>query len=280
MKSNKDRSLSWTRTVYLLVALVLVSLALILLSQGRHIQPLESAAGTVFTPIQQAVHDATAGAGSWLDSIRRMHDLEDENKKLRQALDSVTAENANLQQLKQENDQLRAMLKFQGARPDIKAIEANNIGGDPTGQKEIVTIDQGSKAGVAAGMAVVSPGGILVGQISDVKADRSTVLLITDVEFRVSVATQRTQIPGVLEGRWQKGGRLLVSHIPRDSDIKAGDILLTTGIGGNFPSGLIAGQISAVPQNDIQTEKQAEAYPLAELNSLDSMLVITNGSQK
>lgn len=258
----------------------MVSLALILLSQGRQLQPVESAASVVLTPIQQAVHDATAGVGSWIDAVRRARALEDDNKKLRAALDSVTAENASLQQLKRENDQLRAMLKFQSDRPEIKAVQANNIGGDPSGLKEMLTIDRGSADGISKGMAVVSSGGILVGQISDVKVDRSTVLLITDVESHIAVATQRTQSPGILDGQWQKGGRLLVSRIPRDYDVKEGDVLLTTGIGGSFPKGLLAGQVSSVGKSDVQTDKQAEAYPLVDLNSLDDVLVITNGSEK
>jgi rod shape-determining protein MreC len=69
-------------------------------------------------------------------------------------------------------------------------------------------------------------------------------------------------------------------RIPRDADVKEGDILLTSGIGGNFPKGLIAGQILKVPQNDVQTDKEAEAYPLVELNSLEGVLVITSGAQK
>jgi rod shape-determining protein MreC len=279
MKS-KDRSVSWTRTLYLLVALVLVSLALILLSQGRHLQPLESAASTVFTPIQQAAHDVTSGIGSWIDGIRRMSTLEEENRMLREALDAVTADNVKVQGLERENAQLRAMLKFQSDRPEIKAVIASNIGGDPSGLKEILTIDRGSDSGIAEGMAVVSPGGILVGQISAVKADRATVLLITDTESSVLVATQRTQTPGVVDGQWQKGGRLLMRRIPRDADVKEGDILLTSGIGGAFPKGIIVGQISKTAQSDVQMEKEAEAFPLVELNSLENVLVITSGSEK
>jgi rod shape-determining protein MreC len=175
---------------------------------------------------------------------------------------------------------LRAMLKFQGDRPDIRAVQANNIGGDPTGLMEILTIDKGSDDGLRKGMAVVSPGGILVGQVSDVKAGRATVLLITDIDSSIAVATQRTQTPGVLEGQWQKGGRTLVRRIPRDADVKEGDILLTSGVGGSFPKGLIAAQISNIRQSDVQMEKEAEAYPLVELNSLENVLVITSGGQK
>ena len=69
MKS-KERPLTWTRTVYLFVALVLASLALILLSQGRQLQPIESAASQVLTPIQQAAHDVTATVGGWIEMLR------------------------------------------------------------------------------------------------------------------------------------------------------------------------------------------------------------------
>jgi rod shape-determining protein MreC len=279
MKS-KDRPLTWTRTLYLFVALVIVSLALILLSQGRQLQPVESLANQVFTPIQQAAHDVTSTAGGWIDTLSRMNELEDENKKLRVALDSVTSENAQIQELKRENEKLRAMLKFQTERPDIKGVQASVIGGDPSGTTEILNIDKGTADGIAPGMAVVSPGGILVGQTKEVKANRATVLLITDIGSSVAVATQNTLVPGVLEGRWQKQGRLLMRHIPRDENIKKDDILLTTGVGGTFPKGLIAGQVSNVRQTDVATEKEAEAYPLAQLNSLENVLVITNGTGK
>jgi rod shape-determining protein MreC len=276
MKS-KDRPLTWTRTLYLFVALVLVSLALILLSQGRQMQPVESVASQVFTPIQRAVRDVTGTVGGWVETLRRMNELEGENKKLRESLDSVTAENAELQLLKIENDNLRAMVKFQGERPEIKGIQADVIGGDPSSTMEILTIDKGTEDGIASGMAVVSPGGILVGQTKEVKVNRATVLLIVDISSSIAVATQNNLVPGVLEGRSQQQGRLLMRHIPRDEKLEEGDILLTTGIGGVFPKGLIAGQIYSVRQSDVGTEKEAEAYPLAQLNALEHVLVITNG---
>jgi rod shape-determining protein MreC len=279
MKS-KERPLTWTRTVYLFVALVLASLALILLSQGRQLQPIESAASQVLTPIQQAAHDVTATVGGWIEMLRRMNELEEENKKLRAALDSVTAENAQLQQLKRENESLRDMLKFQADRPETMAVQAEVLGGDPTSTMEILTINKGTGDGIAAGMAVVSPGGILVGQTKEVTASRTTVLLITDISSSVAVATQTGLVPGVLEGRWQKQGRLLMRHIPRDEKVENGDILLTTGVGGVFPRGLIAGQVYNIRQSDVATEKEAEAYPLAQLNALEHVLVITNGPGK
>ena len=258
---QKDRSFSWTRTLYLLVALVLVSLALILLSQGRNLQPVESFANSVFTPIQQAASNVTSTVGGWIDGFSRSSQLEDENKKLRIALDAVTAENARLQEVAREDEQLRAALKFQATRPEIQAVLANNIGGDPNGLSEMLTIDKGTASGIKVGMAVVSPGGIMVGEISAVKADRSSVMLITDVQSVIPVATQRTQTPGALEGQWQKGGNLLMTHVPRDSDIKKDDVVLTSGLGGTFPKGLICAQIFEVRQNDVQMEKKPSPFP-------------------
>lgn len=271
----KERSFSWTRTLYLLVALVLVSLALILLSQGRYLQPLESIAGQVFNPIQQAAHNVTSGVGSWVGSLGRGNELEAENKELRTAIERLTSDNTTLQALQRENEQLRSLLKFQTDRPELAGVVATTIGGDPTGQMEILTLDRGSKQGIAEGMAVVSPGGVLIGQISAVKPERATVLLITDVGSSLPVVTQRTQKPGILTGQWQKGGRLLVERIPRDADVADGDMLLTSGVGGNIPNGLIVGLITKVRQSDVQMEKSAEANPLVELKSLNSVLVIT-----
>jgi len=272
----KERSFSWTRTLYLLVALVLMSLALILLSQGRYLQPLESLAGQVFNPIQQAASNVTSGVGSWVSSLGQGHELAEQNKQLRIAIDKLTSENTTLMALERENAQLRSMLKFQTERPELTGVVAKSIGGDPSGQMEILTIDQGSKAGITEGMAVVSPGGILIGQVSAVKPERSTVLLITDVGSSLPVVTQRTQKPGILTGQWQKGGRLLVQRIPRDADVVEGDLLLTSGVGGTVPNGLIVGLVSKVRQSDVQMEKDAEAYPLIELESIESVLIITS----
>ncbi len=272
----KERSLSWTRTLSVLVTLALVSLALILLSQGRQLQPLESAVGGLFSPIQRAVHDATAGVGDWISSFGRSHDLEQRVLQLTQERDAAIAANATLQNYQRDNDQLRAMLKFQDSRPQTQAVVAHNIGGDPSGLSETVTIDKGTKDGIAVGMAVTSPSGILVGQVSAARLDRATVLLITDIDSHVAIATQRTQTPGVLEGRWQKGGRMLMTHIPRDNDVKNGDLVLTTGVGGILPKGLIVGQVNGVRQSDVQMEKEAEVYPLIDPNSVEGVLVITS----
>ena len=277
---QKDRTLSWTRTLYLLVALVLVSLALILLSQGRTLQPLEGVASAIFNPIQQAVSGVTTTIGGWFSGIGRTGELEAENKRLREALDAVTAENARLQEMGRENERLRAMLKFQNERPNVEAVVANSIGGDPSGLTRVLTIDQGTNSGIKQGMAVTSPGGILVGTIGTVKPDRASVVLITDVNSSIPVATQRAQVPGVLDGQWQKGGNLTVTHIPRDADVQNGDVLVTSGLGGSFPKGLLCAQIQTVRQNDVQVEKDAEAIPLVDLNSLEVVLVVTDGTSK
>ncbi len=277
---QKDRTLSWTRTLYLLVALVLVSLALILLSNGRTLQPLEGITGAVFNPIQQAVSGVTSTVGGWFSGIGHMGELDAENKRLREALDAVTAENARLQELGRENERLRSMLTFQDARPDVQAVVANSIGGDPSGLTRVLTIDKGSASGIVQGMAVTSPGGILVGTIDSVKSDRASVVLLTDVNSSIPVATQRAQVPGVLDGQWQKGGNLVMAHIPRDADVQNGDVLVTSGLGGTFPKGLLCAQVQNVRQNDVQVEKDAEAIPLVDLTTLDVVLVITSGASE
>lgn len=277
---QKDRTLSWARTLYLLVALVLVSLALILLGQGRTLQPLEGAANAVFNPIQAAVRGVTSTVGGWFSGIAQLGELDTENKRLRDTLDAVTAENARLVELGRENERLRDMLRFQDERPDVQAVVASSIGGDPSGLTRVLTIDKGSNSGIAEGMAVTSPGGILVGTISGVTSDRASVLLITDISSNIPVASQRGQVPGVLEGRWQQGGNLLMSRIPRDADLQNGDVLVTSGLGGTFPKGLLCAQVQNVRQNDVQVEKDAEAIPLVDLNSLETVLVVTTGTSE
>jgi rod shape-determining protein MreC len=72
----------------------------------------------------------------------------------------------------------------------------------------------------------------------------------------------------------------VMTHIPRDADVQKNDMLLTSGVGGTFPKGLICAQVFDVPQNDVQMEKQALAVPFVDLNTLGNVLVITNGTSK
>src|SRR5690242_6734260 len=103
----RDRSLSSSRTVSLLVTLVIISLVLILVSQSPQLQPVQDAIHTVIAPIQNGINGASSTVGGWIETVRRGDDIRRENVQLKQDIESLTSENSRLRELERENADLR-----------------------------------------------------------------------------------------------------------------------------------------------------------------------------
>ena len=136
-----------------------------------------------------------------------------------------------------------------------------------------VTIDKGSADGLTINMPVTSSAGV-IGQIIEVSAKTSTVRLIGDENSGVSAMVQDTRAQGMLQG--QADGTLRLEYVSVDSDVKVGDIIVTSGIGGVFPKGLPLGTVSSVEKsaNDVYYTIVVRAQTTAENN--EEVLVITS----
>jgi rod shape-determining protein MreC len=272
----RDRSLGSSRTVSLLVTLVIISLVLILVSQMPQLQPVQNALQAVVAPVQKAVNDGSNAVGGWIETVRRMDDLRRENEQLKLDMESLTSENARLQELRRENEELRRQLKFEQEFPNLRPTGAVVLSRDPSGLSQILVIDKGKADGVQIDQAVTDLGGYFIGRIRGVDGDhRAQVMLITDIDSSVSVYVDRTGANGLAEGRWP-AGLLMVRHLARDANVGKGDLIKTAG-SGLVPRGLLLGQIYNVTANDIQLEQEADAYPLATLSAVDQVLVILGG---
>ncbi len=272
----RDRSLSSSRTVSLLVTLVIISLVLILVSQSPQLQPVQDAIHTVLAPVQSGVNGASSTVGGWIETVRRGDDIRRENEQLKQDIESLTSENSRLRELERVNEDLRRQLNFEREFPDLRGKGAVVLSRDPTGLNQILVIDKGSADGMIVGQAVTDSGGYFIGKIRVVTgAHQSEVLLITDVDSSIAVYVDRTGTDGVSNGRWPRG-RLSVEHLSQDANLGKGDLLKTAGR-ELVPRGLILGQIYNIVSNDVLLEQQADAYPLADLGGIDQVLVILGG---
>ena len=171
---------------------------------------------------------------------------------------NLTASQETLSELREQNAELTA---------------ARIIGNSSDAWSRAVTIDKGTAAGFSCGMAVCNSGGV-IGQIVEVSATTSTVQLITDEGSGVSAMIQSTRAQGMLQG--QPDGSLRLSYVSTDSDVKVGDIVITSGIGGVYPKGLPLGTVSSVEKsdNDVYYTIVVRAQSTAENN--EEVLVITS----
>ncbi len=256
-----------------LVALVLILITVILYSYNLRQKSattfFERAVLTFAAPFQNgfdAVVDGIAGVWGnylWLvDARQRNILLEKENLTLRAKLSQTD-------EIQLQNDRLRKLLAFVDDI-DRPALPAQVIGEDASNWSRTIIINKGTRAGLQNGFPVVAADGV-VGRVIKTAANSSRVLLITDASSAVAALVQRTRTRGVARGR---GRDLSLEYALRDGDIRTGDLLVTSGMGGVFPKGLPLGLVTEVKKDPFSLFQQIRAETAADFSHLEEVLVI------
>jgi rod shape-determining protein MreC len=195
--------------------------------------------------------------------------LADENRNLRNALLINRARLARLHTAAAENARLRGLLGVaeQGSL-DVQLAPILDIALDPTQQR--LVLDLGANRGVTVGQAVIDAGG-LMGQVVEVHPNTSIVLLLTDPDHAVPVAIARNGIRLVAYGR---GDRIELANVPMSSDVKVGDVVVTSGLGGRFPPGFPVGTIAKLQPNESRAFLVGELKPAAQLDRGRDVLLL------
>lgn len=260
------------QTAALLAALLVLSLGLIVLDGRNQLNGAKGMLGDIVAPVGEGLSDL----GGRFSSGRQVGDAEliAENERLQDENDRLLADNARLQTLEPRVEQLEAQLDFQEDHPLLLDVTAGVVGRDPQSRERFLIIDRGSTDGVAVGMPVVSPH-FLVGQVVEVDANRSRVLLVVDSAFQTGAQLQSSGDGGVVYGRWQAGGRMVMRHIPPDSEVAENELVITSGLTSGIPAGLIIGQVIGVERDELRNEVQADVIPAVNFETLQSVTVIT-----
>ncbi|MEE8163615.1 MAG: rod shape-determining protein MreC [Anaerolineae bacterium] len=265
-----------TRSTVLII-LILLSLAGLALDQNERLQPFEDLALRFVVPVQGKLTSLANSLSDLTQTTRGLRELRRRNEDLQSLADSLMIENVRLKEIESENETLRRLLNFTQANPthSYKAAEVKGrvIGRDPSNFLSYLIIDLGSQQGIEKGMPVVAERG-LVGRITDVGSNWAKVMLIIDPSSSVNALIQSSRATGVVEGH--VGGSLVMKYIPQGETVNVNDIVLTSGLGGNFPKKLIIGQVTTVQQRDIEMFQEAHIRPTVDFNNLEIVLVITN----
>lgn len=207
------------------------------------------------------------------DNASTRAQLADENRVLRNALLISGARLSRLQAAAAENARLRGLLGG-GRREglDVQLAPILDVDLDPTRQR--LVLDAGARDGVEVGQSVIDAGGLL-GQIIAVLPTTSTVLLITDPDHAVPVVVARNGVRLVAYGKG-RGDRLELANIPLSSDIKVGDRIVTSGLGGRFPAGFAVGQVMSLQPDDSRAFLVGQLKPAAQLDRGRDVLLLKN----
>ena len=200
-----------------------------------------------------------------------LNQLGAENRRLRNELLVNHARMARMTTVVADNARLRKLLDAaQRGRLDVQLAPILDVDLDPTRQR--LLLDAGSRDGVYVGQSVIDAGGLL-GQVVDVSAMHATVLLLTDPDHAVPVAIARNGVRLVAYGRG-RSDLLALASIPLSSDVKVGDLVVTSGLGGRFPPGFPVGTVTALQPDESRAFLLGDVKPAAELDRGRDVLLL------
>lgn len=197
--------------------------------------------------------------------------LTEENARLRQQLLLAKASLDRVNMLRNQNRHLRELLDVQHSLGiGVQLARIIDVDTDPSRQR--ITVDAGVNQGVQVGQAVLDAQGVM-GQIIEVLPNTSTVMLITDARHALPVVVDRTGMRAIAQGKGQSD-LLELPNVPVSADIRVGDKLMTSGLGGHFPAGFPVGTISSIRSGNGGMFAVADATPSAALNRSVEVLIL------
>lgn len=265
-----NESRQWAIVVILLLS---ITLGWLVFEQSGRANPIRDALSRVISPVQFAVQRLSRPASHALSRIESKASLYAENESLRQENAALRSEIVRLREAQIENESLRSLLSFKSTVPTFQLLSAEVIGHDPDNLIQSLIVDRGALDGIELGMPVLDAEG-LVGRISEVSAGSSRVMLITDPSSSVSAQIQRSRATGMIQGLSGRG--LVMQYLPQESSVEPGDMVLTSGLGGNFPKRLVLGQVVEVTHRDVAMFQQAVVAPAVNIRSLEAVMVLLN----
>ncbi|HUF53657.1 MAG TPA: rod shape-determining protein MreC [Dehalococcoidia bacterium] len=304
------------RLIWWFATVAVVSFFTIVLSQTGALDTLRNLTLTVTAPVENGIRDAASPLSDIYEGIADRGDLVRENEGLREENEQLAQQIANQEAAQNRIRELEAALGVKEQNPDFIFAVGNVFARDPSSLKRVIAINLGTSDGIDEGMVVLSGNGSLVGTVSLALADYSWVRLINDPDSSVNaqvhgITLPTTQNGGVLtpdDAQDQEGGEqsqeeptpapepsttpapqpvrgvaegdlrndIILDLLPSEAPIDAGALVVTSGLGGNYPPNLLIGSITDVEQRPQAPFKKARVDPATKLDGLDTILVITN----
>ena len=250
---------------------LICSLAL-LSANARHpgrVDPLGRAFLEIMVPFQRVASRVTGRISASWQSYVELIGVEGENAILRERLRSVEQRATRNRELELMNRRLKRLLALQRDLP-TRALAAEVAARDATVWFQSLTLNRGENDGVAPGMPVLAPEGV-VGVISSTSPHASKVLLLSDPNSGVDVLVQRTRVRGIVSGLLERGA--VLKYVKRTEDVRVGDAVIASGLDGIFPKGMPIGRVTRVSRKDRGLFIYAEVTPAANASHLEEVLI-------
>jgi len=238
-------------------------------------EPVGAVLMWVLRPLQIVVQ----GTANWLIGIQEnyltLSGFKSENERLRKRILALEVERQRLLEAEATNRKLQKLLDFRVQLPG-KPVTASIIANSASSWFQGCILDKGSADGVHKDMAVVTPLGI-VGKVVSVTGRSAKVILLTDANSGIDVMVQRSRSRGIVSGSLDSG--TVLKYMKRSEDVQVGDRLITSGLDGVFPKGLLAGTVIKVNKQSLGLFQSIEVLPAVQSALVEEVLVVGGGGE-
>lgn len=266
------------RSKYLLAALTVICILLIIVTSIKDgiMEPLRTGVGYVLVPLQTGVNAVGKGIYTELRDYSMLKDALAENERMKEEIARLTEENNRLLAGQFELDRLRELYQLDQTYMQYEKIGARIIAKDSGDWFQVFRVNKGFADGVEVDDNVMAGGG-LVGIVTDVGANYATVRSIIDDSSRVSAMTIQSGDKCIVAGDLTlfQEGRLRITNITKDGDVKDGDQIITSDISSKFLPGILIGYAADITVDPKRLTKSGYLIPAADFDNLQEVLIIT-----
>lgn len=270
---GRRKKTNWKRWLFLFFILVCLGLSLQFPVVGETIR---TSVHRIFDPIEKGMSKVGHGISSAFSSVGEIFTLKDENKVLKEENDRFQRELRQTQELQEENHRLAELLGYKKNHSDLVLYPAQVVAREGSYQNFFLLLDQGTEVGIQKEMPVLDSRG-LIGIVRESWSGGSKVQLVNDSKFAVGALVRRSgsRTNGVLEGNLDHPNTPRMINLSSDADIQIGDEIITSGLGGLYPKGLLIGQVVSIHKDEGGLLKAAWVEPAARINKTEEVFVLT-----
>jgi rod shape-determining protein MreC len=255
------------------IVIVFVVSGLLFLALSGYLTPIFNLSLKPLISLQSWLSVRYLSARDFLTTPREVTELMEQNTLLESQVTQLQTQLIEIEERLGEAQVCFALLEFGRTNPQYDYTAATVIGREISPFLQYIIIDKGTQDGIRYGMPVVTQQG-LVGRIDAVIANAARVKLITDSTSVVNIRLQSADIEAQLLGSLT--GDLSLDMIPLEENIEPGDVVLTSGLGGNYPPNIFIGQVLSTQRRENALFQTASVQPIVDFASINAVLVVNN----
>jgi len=269
-KNNNNSFYQFLGSIDLRIKIIIfIILAVFILNLSPFSTAIKGFFYSISEPVQVWLWEKGITTSGLFKGILEAESLNEENKVLVARNQELLSENIQLEQFKKENELLRTALDL-GLEKEFELVLAQVIAKD-TGRDYLV-VNKGFQHGMKFGFPVITESKVLIGKIAETYENFSKIELLTEENNSFDIEIFKKEIYSLAKGNGNF--QIILDLIPKEQSIEIGDKVITSALGGNFPKGLLVGEIESIEKSDIEAFQQAQVKPDFEIRDLKDIFII------